>query len=50
MAPHEFCPLVLWAPVASELALEAEVGVVAAAPAALLLRSDQLPELTEFAS
>jgi hypothetical protein len=36
--------------VASELALEAEVGVAAAAPAASLLRSDQLPELPEFAS
>jgi hypothetical protein len=36
--------------VASELALEAEVGVAAAAPAASLLRSDQLPELPKFAS
>jgi hypothetical protein len=36
--------------VASELALEAEVGVAAAAPTALLLGSDQLSELPEFAS
>jgi hypothetical protein len=36
--------------VASELALEAEVGVAAATPAASLLRSDQLPELPKFAS
>jgi hypothetical protein len=36
--------------VASGLALGAEVGVVAAAPAASLLKSDQLPELPEFAS
>jgi hypothetical protein len=35
---------------ASELALEAEAGVAAAAPAALLLRSDQLLGLPEFAS
>ena len=34
----------------TELALEAEVGVAAAAPAALLLGSDQLLELPEFAS
>ena len=40
----------LWAPVASGLALEAAVGVAAAAPAALLLRSDQLPELLGSAS
>jgi hypothetical protein len=32
----------LWAPVASGLAPEVEVGVAAAAPAASLLRSDQL--------
>jgi hypothetical protein len=36
--------------VASELALEAEVGVAAAAPAALLLGSDQLLGLSEFAT
>jgi hypothetical protein len=38
--------------VASRLALEAEVGVgvAATALAASLLRSDQLPELPEFAS
>jgi hypothetical protein len=36
--------------VASELALEAEVGVAAAALAALLLRSDQLPGLLGSAS
>jgi hypothetical protein len=36
--------------VASGLALEAEVVVAAAALVALLLRSDQLPELPEFAS
>jgi hypothetical protein len=36
--------------VASGLALEAMVGVAAAAPAASLLRSDQMPELPEFAS
>jgi hypothetical protein len=41
IAPHELCLLCLWAPVASELALEVEVGVAAAAPAALLLRSNQ---------
>jgi hypothetical protein len=35
---------------ASGLALEAEVGVAAAALATSLLRSDQLPELPEFAS
>jgi hypothetical protein len=35
---------------ASGLALEAEVGVTAAAPAASLLRSDQLLGLPEFAS
>jgi hypothetical protein len=40
----------LWALVASKLALEAKVGVAAIAPAASLLRSDQLPELPEFAS
>jgi hypothetical protein len=40
MAPHELWSC-LWAPVASKLALGVEVGVVAAAPAALLLRSDQ---------
>jgi hypothetical protein len=49
MAPHEFHMLSL-ALMASELALEAEVGVAAAAPAALLLRSNQLPRLPEFAS
>jgi hypothetical protein len=43
-------PACLWAPVASELALEAEVGVAAPAPAALPLRSDQLLGLLEFAS
>jgi hypothetical protein len=36
--------------VASKLALEAMVGVVVAAPAASLLRSDQLPELPKSAS
>jgi hypothetical protein len=36
--------------VASKLALEAVVGVAAAALAASVLRSDQLPELPEFAS
>jgi hypothetical protein len=36
--------------VASKLALEAGVGVAAAAPAASLLKFDQLPELHEFAS
>jgi hypothetical protein len=36
--------------VASELALEVKVGVAAAAPAALLLRSDQLLGLPKFAS
>jgi hypothetical protein len=36
--------------VASGLALEAEAGVAAAAPAALLLRSDQLLGLLEYAS
>jgi hypothetical protein len=36
--------------VASELALEAKVGVATAAPAALLLGSDQLLGLPEFAS
>jgi hypothetical protein len=36
--------------VASELALEAEVVVAAAEPAASLLMSNQLPELPEFAS
>jgi hypothetical protein len=36
--------------VAFELALEAVVGVATAAPAASLLRSDQLPELPEFTS
>jgi hypothetical protein len=40
----------LWALVASELALEAKVGVAAAAPPVLLLRSDQFPRLSEFAS
>jgi hypothetical protein len=40
----------LWAPEASELALEAEVEVDAAALAALLLRSDQSLGLPEFAS
>jgi hypothetical protein len=34
---------------ASELALEVEVGVAAIAPAALLLRSDQSLGLLEFA-
>jgi hypothetical protein len=38
------------APKASELALEFEVGVAAAAPAALLLRSDQSLGLPEFSS
>jgi hypothetical protein len=37
-------------PEASELALEAEVGVAAAAPTALLLGSDQLPGLLGSAS
>jgi hypothetical protein len=36
--------------VASRLALEAEVVVAAAAPAALLLKSDQFPELPRSAS
>jgi hypothetical protein len=36
--------------VASELALEAKVVVAVAAPAAPLLKSDQLPELPESAS
>jgi hypothetical protein len=36
--------------VASELALEVEVGVAAAAPAALLLRSDQFLGLLGSAS
>jgi hypothetical protein len=36
--------------VASGLALEAVVVVTAAEPAASLLRSDQFPELLEFAS
>jgi hypothetical protein len=36
--------------VASELALEAEAGVAAVAPAALLLGSDQLLGLPQFAS
>jgi hypothetical protein len=36
--------------VASELALEVEVGVAAAAPTALLLGSDQFLGLLEFAS
>jgi hypothetical protein len=36
--------------VASGLALEAEAGVAAAAPAASLLRSDQLPKLPDFTS
>jgi hypothetical protein len=52
MAPHELCPLVsghLWH-LNLHWSLEAEVGVAAAAPAASLLRSDQLPELPEFAS
>jgi hypothetical protein len=35
---------------ASKLALEALVGVAAAAPAALLLRSNQFPELPESTS
>jgi hypothetical protein len=35
-------PACLWAPMASGLAPEVEMGVDAAAPAALLLRSDQL--------
>jgi hypothetical protein len=36
--------------VASRLALGVEVGVAAAAPVALLLRSDQLLGLPEFVS
>jgi hypothetical protein len=36
--------------VASELASEVEVGVAAAAPAVLLLKSDQLLGLLGFAS
>ena len=40
----------LWALVASELAPEVEVGVVAAAPTASLLRSDQSLGLLGFAS
>jgi hypothetical protein len=50
MAPHELCPLVIWALEASGLALEAEAVVATAAPAASLLMSNQLPELPRSAS
>jgi hypothetical protein len=43
-------PACLWALEASGLALEAEAVVAAAAPAAWLLRSDQLPGLLGSAS
>jgi hypothetical protein len=43
-------PACLWAHVASELAPEVEVGVAAAAPATLLLKSHQLLGLLGFAS
>jgi hypothetical protein len=48
--PSRILPVCLWELAASKLALEAEVGVVAAAPAVLLLGSDQLLGLPEFAS
>jgi hypothetical protein len=43
-------PACLWAPVAYGLAPEVEVGVAAAAPTALLLKSDQLLGLLGSAS
>jgi hypothetical protein len=48
--PSRILPAFLWALVASELAPEAEAVVAAAAPAASLLGSDQLPGLLESAS
>jgi hypothetical protein len=50
MAPHELCPLVSGHLRHLNLHWKLRWGVAAAAPTALLLGSDQLLELSKFAS